>query len=558
MKMAVVASAFAGLLVQTAMAVAAVRAPVLSISLTPGPMDEARNIGEVRIAVRVPDMIAAAGEPLFTLPAATHLKVSDDRGPLTVRAGGRDENSPGFDYVSSRAVSGDLLIRYEVIIRDTGDNGGTTPIFPRLDGRAFSAIGMTLFAIPQSRGPYRLAIHWHLSAMGPGAMGVSSLGDGDAEAPAGPVERLGRIVVMAGQLHHEPAVLRSGKFEAVWAGKPGFDPRPAMRWARKLHAWMVHFFDTPDDPAYRVFLRNNGGLNAGGGVAFPNSFFATWGPGVNGQSLRGILGHEMVHTFTENDLGRWYVEGDAVYYQVQLPWRAGMASTAQYLRDINLTAARYYTNLEIHAPEKEIDPNFFKDPWINTLDYDRGALYFAQLNAMIRKKSGGKRSIDDLMRIMVRKGRDGEKITNETWYALIRKDIGEDAVALTKSLLAGGVIVPDSDAYGPCFRRYVTKIRRYQLGFKVQRTLPGKPAVISDLIAGSNAAKAGLRGGDTVILPELTSEGPRRDPQETITATVIRGHRTLTVTWLPRGEAVKAYQWARVPGLPDSACRPSR
>jgi predicted metalloprotease with PDZ domain len=389
-------------------------------------------------------------------------------------------------------------------------------------------------------------------------MGVSSLGDGDVVGAAGPVERMGRIVVMAGRLHHVPAVIRAGKFEAVWAGDPGFDPRPAMRWTRRLHAWMVRFFETPDDPAYRVFLRNNGGLNAGGGVAFPNSFFATWGPGVNGESLKGILGHEMVHTFTENDLGRWYVEGDAVYYQVQLPWRAGMVSTAQYLRDINLTAARYYTNLEIHAPEAEIDPNFFKDPWINTLDYDRGALYFAQLNAMIQKRSGGKRSIDDLIRIMVRKGRNGADIVNDTWYDLIRKEIGEDAVTLTKSLLAGGVVVPDSNAYGPCFRRYATRIRRYQLGFKVKRTQPGESAVISAVIPGSEAAKAGLHDGDAVILPELTSEGPRRDPQATITAKVFRGGNEFEVTWLPRGKAVAAYQWARVPGVPDSACRPSR
>ena len=55
----------------------------------------------------------------------------------------------------------------------------------------------------------------------------------------------------------------------------------------------------------------------------------------------------------------------------------------QDLRDINLTAARYYTNAEIDAPEEKIAPNFFKDTWLNTLGYDRGALYFAILNGKI-------------------------------------------------------------------------------------------------------------------------------------------------------------------------------
>jgi predicted metalloprotease with PDZ domain len=360
---------------------------------------------------------------------------------------------------------------------------------------------------------------------------------------------------MAGQLHREPASTDKGKFAAVWSGDPGYDLRPTMRWANKLHSWMVDFFDTPSDPAYRVFARANGGLNAGGGVAFANSFFQTWGATVTGESMRRVLGHEMVHTFTSNDLGRWYVEGDAVYYQVQLPWRAGMVTTDQYLHDINLTAYRYYTNLKIRAREDEIDPAFFRDLWLNTLAYDRGALYFAQLNGMIHKIDG-KRSIDDLVRVMVRKERSGEEVTGETWNAVIRAGIGEDAVTLTKSMLTGGIVLPDSDAYGPCFLRISAKLRRFELGFAVERKPAGAPAVVRALIAGSEAARAGIREGDGIELPQLTSDGPRRDPQSMVTAKVTRDGKTFPVTWSPHGEAVDGYQWERVPGVPESACRP--
>jgi predicted metalloprotease with PDZ domain len=363
---------------------------------------------------------------------------------------------------------------------------------------------------------------------------------------------------MAGHLQREPDTGDKGKFAAVWSGNPGYDLRPTMQWAHKLHGWMVNFFATPDDPAYRVFARDNGGLNAGGGVAFPNSFFQTWGKGVTSESIKGILGHEMVHTFTANDLGRWYVEGDAVYYQVQLPWRAGMAPTAQYLHDINLTAYRYYTNLKIHAHEDEIDPAFFSDSWLNTLAYDRGALYFAQLNGIIRHKSAGKRSIDDLVRIMVRKGRNDEPITDDTWFDILRANIGEEAVTLTRSMLNGGLVLPDSDAYGPCFRRLSTKMRRFEMGFTVTRKPAGTPVEVRGVIAGSEAAKAGIRNGDLVVLPLITSEGPRRDPAAMITARVTRDGKAFAVTWAPRGEAVEGYQWERVAGIADSACRPAR
>ena len=539
------------------MAATAPPPPAVTIAIAPGPADEATNTGDARVTITVPDVHAAAGETLFTLPMGTGLVVTDDAGALPLKEGAPGTEPPNSSYSATRAVNGDLVIRYDVTIRNLVDNGGTTPIFPRLDGKGFSAIGMTFFAIPQVTALYRLRIHWDLSRMGPGATAVSSLGDGDAEGPVGPVaSRMENMPLMAGLLQRA-ATPGDARFEAVWSGDPGFDLTPAMDWTEKLHAWMVNFFQTPDDPAYRVFLRNNAARNPGGGVAFPNSFFATWGLRVTGDNLKQILGHEMTHTFTANALGRWYVEGDAVYYQVQLPWRAHTVSTEAYLHDINLTAARYYTNLKIHGHEDEIEPNFFKDRWLNTLAYDRGALYFAKLDGMIRRKSGGARSIDDLMRVMVRKGRDGETITDDVWYGLIRKEIGEEAVDITKSMLVGGIIVPASDDYGPCFRRLDTPIRRYELGFELPKgAFPGKPVTIAGLMAGSEAAKAGLRDGDVVILPPLTSEGPRRDPQATVTAQVTRAGKTFPITWLPRGEAVSGYQWERVPGVPDNRCRP--
>ena len=118
-------------------------------------------------------------------------------------------------------------------------------------------------------------------------------------------------------------------------------------------------------------------------------------------------------------------------------------------------------------------------------------------------------------------------------------------------------MLPDTDAYGPCFRRIGVKLRRFELGFTVDRKPAGTPVVVRALVAGSEAANAGIRDGDTIALPPLTSEGPRRDPQAMITARVTRDGKTFPITWSPRGEAVDGYQWERVPEVPDSACRPS-
>jgi hypothetical protein len=53
----------------------------------------------------------------------------------------------------------------------------------------------------------------------------------------------------------------------------------------------------------------------------------------------------------------------------------------------------------------------------------------------------------------------------------------------------------------------------------------------------------------------ITTEGVKRDPTATVTATVSRDGKTFPVTFLPRGKAVDTYQWERDPSIPDGGCR---
>jgi hypothetical protein len=39
-----------------------------------------------------------------------------------------------------------------------------------------------------------------------------------------------------------------------------------------------------------------------------------------------------------------------------------------------------------------------------------------------------------------------------------------------------------------------------------------------------------------------------------LTLKFTRGGKTFPITYLPRGETVDAWQWARVAGVPDKAC----
>lgn len=478
-------------------------------------------------------------------------EVPRDAAPVQADVSGYGEGD-GPTWAPARAVQGNVSVRYTLPVENGPDNSGIPPLGPRIDGHAFSAMGQSFLALPLTDRPRPIVIDWDLSRMGAGATAASSYGDGDVTLPAGSSSRLDQAIFMAGQLQRVPQAVKKTGFQALWSGDPGFDLRPSMRWASQLYDWMNRFFGPYRSP-YHVFLRYNS-RNPGGGVAAHDSFMVTYGTGVTATNLDQIFGHEMTHTFTAFSMGIWFDEGNAVYYQRQLPWRAGMATTDDYLEDINKTAARYYTNAKINTPEDQLGPNFWKDSWLNTLGYDRGALYFAILNGQIRRASAGKRSIDDLMRIMVRRFRAGQALNETIWLNLIRAEIGEEGLKVHRLMMAGGVLVPQSDDYGPCFQRIVTPIRRYELGFTAKSLLDGGK-LVTGLVAGSEAEKAGLHDGDRVVLPIITSEGVRRDWTRRITVQVARDGHDFTLSYLPRGKAVESYQWERRPDAPGHICK---
>ena len=326
-----------------------------------------------------------------------------------------------------------------------------------------------------------------------------------------------------------------------------------MQWTAKLHESMSRFFKDDSEPPYRVFLRYNP-MNAGGGAALYHSFIATYGRGVTGENLKVILGHEMTHTWTANGIGQWYSEGNGVFYQALLPWRAGLMTADQYLEDLNKTATRYYTNALKDTPEDQVAPHFWEDTRIRVLPYDRGAMYFAVLNGKIRRASGGKRSIDDLIQAMIVRARNSQPLTEAVWIDLLRTEIGEDGPAVHRSMMSGGLMLPESDDFGPCFRRTIKKIRQFDLGFDNASIIPAEK-IVRGLKGGSEAEKAALLEGDKITYA-VALDAVQGDVTRMLDLQVTRNGKTFPLTYLPRGDAVEAYQWERIPGDRSGACTP--
>lgn len=545
--------------------------PVATVVVTGHPMTEAAG-GPVDVSVTIPGLDVPAGQSIFKLglqvpgmahaQAVTGVRITDDEGPVPVVIGkGADAGEDwgvgeGGDWRASRRVHGTVTATYRLPLENIEILSGAPPIMMRIDGDGFSGQGSGLVALPpKTARAYRIKLHWDLKDMGAGAEGVSCYGDGDLSLPAGPLARIDDCVFMAGHVkRYTPHP--GAAFSAVWLGTPSFEPIEAMTWTGKLHAWMSRHFKDKTEPPYRVFLRYNP-MNAGGGAALTHSFIFTYKPGITNESIKSILGHEMTHTWTaEETLGKWYDEGDAVYYQALLPWRAGLLSTDAYLADVNETASRYYTNPEKGAPDSQILSRFWQETFIRVLPYDRGALYFAVLNGKIRRASGGKRSIDDLVQVMVDRRRAGLKNSPAIWLDLLQKEIGPEAIKVHEQMMAGGLMLPESDDYGPCFRRTTKKIRRFDLGFDNSSVL-GDHKTVKGLKPGSEAEKTGVREGDRFSYG-ASLDAIQGDVNAKLTLNVVRDGKIVPISYLPRGEAVDAYQWERVPGVSEAACRAAR
>jgi predicted metalloprotease with PDZ domain len=536
------------------------------VHLTPGHMDEKAGRGVLDVTLKIPGVDVAAGAPLLTLPVViantdtiattlTGLTATDAAGPIPLSV---NDDPVAIAYsrhwLAGRAVKGEITVRYRAPVDDTPPPRGSGPPYSlRTEGGGLSGVGNTFILLPEGRKAYPIVLSWDLTALPKGSAAMSSYGDGEVHMAAGAAARLHSALYMAGPMHREPAVVKPAGFSAAWLGEPPFDPRPLMVWAGKLHGWMSGFFKDPAEPPYRVILRYNP-INAGGGAAMTNSFLLTWGESAKDpEKLKGTLAHEMIHTWTTSALGgQWYGEGIAVHYQGLLPLRAGMITPAAFLDDLNATARRYYTNALNGTPDAQVAPRFWEDTRIRTLPYDRGAMYFAVLDGKIRRASGGKRSLDDLIREMVRRHRAGQPASDAVWLGLIGKELGDEGRRLHADMLAGKLMLPESGDFGPCFTRTTAKFRRFDLGFE-PKSLVGDVKTIRDLNPASEAARAGLKNGD-VVTYSVAMDSVQGDPKRMLTLKVTRDGKTFPITYLPRGESVDAYQWARVAGVADAKC----
>jgi hypothetical protein len=548
----------------------------LTVTVRPAEADSGQRVSYVDVTLTYQTSPVAAGQPFLKMPLITanvvtvantieSLSITDASGAVTTTV--KDDRETGEvtnrHWIPSRPVEGTLTVHYRAPIANiAAPRGAAPPLELRSDNGAFSGAGETFLILPEPQTlppKFRtIAVHWDLSLMGAGAVGLSSFGEGDVEAQgSSDLHSLQSSYFMGGKVGLYPEPAPASGFFSGWHGTPPFDMRSLMMSEQKLYGFYQDFFKAPQAAPYGVFLRENP-VNAGGGMELAHSFVATFGPKTEVDDLRVTLAHEMLHTFVggldkpAGLLGSWFSEGMAVYYARLLLLRAGQITPAQFLKDLNTTAGRYYTDALMATANAEIPARFWADTRIRVLPYDRGSMYLAVVDGEVRAASGGKRNLDDLLLAMLQRRKQKLAMDQDAWVELVTKELGAKGKAQFQAMLDGAMQLPEPGGFGPCFTRTTKMLRRYELGFD-PKVLTEPKRMIRGLIPGSEAERAGVRNGDEITQP-VPQDRIQADQEAVLTLALLRDGKPLEISYVPRGESAEAYQWMRTGGLPDSAC----
>lgn len=547
--------------------------PELSIALAPGGLDAAGDPSFIDVTTRISGWPVAAQAPFLKeavtfagVPAvpytAADLAVRDGEGPVELAESTDAPDEGGFLYfrrwTASRPLAGVIELHYRAPIGNYVPPLGAGPPFDlRAQGGGFSGAGNHFLVLPDTGQPFRIDIRWDLTALAEGSVAVSSLGDGDVQS-AGPSDRLIASYFMAGPLGRYPAADSDGSFTGYWIGQPKFDAGAVLAWSRDAYRAIADFFGASDPPPFRVLMRGNA-YPGGGGAALSSSFLVSYPDTLeDATELRETIAHETVHNWISSIGGppgssSWFSEGLTVHYTRWILLRSGLFTAGEFLDSVNGTARSYYTNAMRNLPNDAIAAAFWRDTRVRSLPYARGSLYFAAVDARIRTESGGARTLHDLVQAFFARRDAGETVTGDTWREIVVAELGAAGTAEFDAMLAGELVVPPDEAFGPCFRRETAMLRDFELGFD-RATLVSEPRIVKGLIEGSAAASAGLRDGDEIVQP-VALESAQADPEETITLKVRRDREEFALEYLPRGAPVEGFEWVRKEEMDASSCR---
>ncbi len=403
------------------------------------------------------------------------LVLRDASGVVPLTTQNDAANPGGFPYYrhwrATRAVVAPVVLTYRM-----RPFTGTQRPGPQFDFYAhaggISSGGMALLVLPESLGVVRSRVHWDLGDLASGSTAATTFGEGDFELRV-PVENLAQGFYEAGPLGHFSAGSGNGGLRAYWLGQPQFDPRQEMAWTANAYAYLKKFYRDTTTSTYRIFIRAIPNVPRLGGTALDRSFMLGVTAGTGDSTVaapREMIAHEMGHMWVGNLAGggdgagaTWFNEGLNVYYTRLLLLRSGLDSVSAYERSVNASASAYYASPFRNASADSLGKLGFSigvgAGSAQNVPYQRGSLFFSDIDAQIRSASGGRRKLDDVLLPLFERRARGERFDQQMLLEAFVKELGPKVRDQFDAVIVHGATLDVAPgAFGPCFERRAAKL----------------------------------------------------------------------------------------------------
>ncbi|MDE1150639.1 MAG: hypothetical protein PW843_29160 [Azospirillaceae bacterium] len=547
--------------------------PHVEVKLTPIMSDG--NLSGIRVTEALTGIEGSPAQALVSVPARIALTMGQDyaaadvvfqdaNGPLPARMD-VDQPPPGMplqmrSFTPLRATDGAITITYSARVAPA--------LTPRKPGPSYDLRGaeggvggayFSFLLLPLQVPKVAIHLAWQVAEPPDGMRVATTSGGADYSAEAPPMDIYGTFF-LAGRLHGQTSA--GSQFQAYWIGTPPFDAESMIDWTRKSFTTLQDFFQDTDAKPFTLLMRPYLRPRDGGGAA-RGGFMLEYGRGAMDDAARRLMfTHEMVHHFVgvldgDSSANAWFGEGLAEFYKIRLPLRAGLVNVVETAREIGGMTNAYYMSPLATTPYADMGKQRWAGGAAQVVPYNRGFMYFVNLNALIQAHSKGRRSLDNLVLAMLERRRAGLSYDEAAWRAVLNQELGHPGEEDFDRMLHGDLIVPPEDAFGDCFARHATTHPRPELGMS-EDTFLVPPYKVTDLVPDSAAARSGLREGDAItsffgVTPNIRHSRSNVDLDAQVDVVVEREDKPLLFKFSTAGKTVPEYTWLLKPDHP-AAC----
>jgi predicted metalloprotease with PDZ domain len=432
--------------------------------------------------------------------------------------------------------------------------------YPVIGPQRFYVLGPTIFARLDGRDADKVAFTWT------GAPGWTFASDLEYLPDTATPEDISQSVLIGGTDVHIDHVrtphtdLRIATAGAFDFPLPDYDDKVVRTIAAEQAFWndgQDHFLVTLA-PVRRE--ADNMGVHGSG---FGDAFAQITSPDIPEDYLAANIAHEYFHSWNIQKLGGpdggdreaegyWFSEGFTDYYARKLALRAGVIDLKQFADSWNKALNEQALSPVRNAPNARITVDFWNDPDVEKLPYNRGAMLAAYWNAAWRTEGV---TVDRFMIAL----RDAVQAHPDMARLPVSQRVATEAATLdvpvaddiAHYVVDGQDVILPQDTFGGCLKVITEQAPVFALGYDMDATRDA--GAITGVDPNSNAYRAGLRDG---MVRQAVLSGEMGDSSVPVSFRLRTADGTeQVITWLPQGTATYMRQRIIVPELDADALK---